>query len=161
MSDFVKQLTDNVESQAAEIAELKQSLAALTDKLNPPKPAPVSPHGFGGAPVIDAKDRGRDDEDHQAYLERVHRQAQALRDHQAGEIAKRREGLPDGQERDPCGLIRWIRDGKLVPTGKALEKQIAAAAAHEKAAREADEAWRALVELPNRNAAVISDADDE
>jgi hypothetical protein len=158
VSEFVKQLTDTIESQKAELAELKQALAALTDKLNPPKPAPVSPHGFGGAPVIDAKDRGRDIEDHAAYMERIQRQAIAHREQEAGYMQKRREGLSDGQWRDDCGLIR-DREGKIVPSGRALDQQIAKAAAHEKAAKAADLAWRKSVEIPILHGA--DEADDE
>ncbi len=59
---------------------------------------------------------------------------------------KRTEGLEDGNWRDPCGIIR-DRQGKVVPSGRALEQQLAKAAAHDKAARDEDLAWRKSVEL--------------
>jgi hypothetical protein len=71
-------------------------------------------------------------------------------------MAERKEGLSDGQWRDDFGLIR-DKDGKLVPTGKALEQQPAKAAEHNKRAEEEDHAWRRLVELPIRG----TDYDDE
>lgn len=61
-----------------------------------------------------------------------------------------REGCEPGTYRDPCGLLRSEKDGKLVPTGKALEQQLAKAAEHNKRAQEEDHAWRRLVELPIR-----------
>jgi hypothetical protein len=161
--NFTEKLIADVETQAAEIAELKQAIAALTDKLNPPKPAPVSPPGFGGAPVIDAQDRGRDIEDHAAYMERIQRQAIAHQELEKSYMAKRKEGLTDGQWRDDCGIIR-DREGKVVPSGRALEQQLAKAAAHDKAARDEDLAWRKSVELPIRHGADDDDlngGDDE
>ena len=151
MSDFVKQLTNSIESQAAEIAELKQSLAALTDKLNPPKPAPMSPEGFGGGPqkVVETLED---------TVSRIHQRAA---DHQALEASymeKRREGLSDGEWRDDCGIIRDRKGKAVVRTAR----DDAAMAEFNKKAGADHIAWLKSVELPVRvNGYLASETDDD
>ena len=155
--NFTEKLIADQAALAAEVAELKQTLAALTAPK--PQPEPVSALGFGGAPVI-VRDHARDDEHHEETMERIREQAKARREHEAQELAKRTEGLEDGNWRDPCGIIR-DRQGKIVPSGKALEKQLAKAAEHEKAAIAEDLAWRKAVKLPIRVNGYLPEADDE
>lgn len=145
VSEFVKQLTDSIADQAIELAELKQALAALTAKLNPP-PLPK--------PKVDSRPE-KVVESHEDYLVRKRQEAIAHQELEKSFMAKRREGLSDGQWRDDCGIIR-DRDGKVVPTGRALEQQLAKAAAHDKAARAEDIAWRKAVDLP-----ILHGADDD
>jgi hypothetical protein len=138
-------------AQAAEIAELKLAVAALTDKLNPPPPPPVK---VDSRPDVIP-------ETHEEYLARINREAMARREEEAKELAKRTEGLEDGYWRDSCGLVR-DRGGKVALTGEGLKQKLAREAAHDKAARAEDLAWRRAVELPIRHGADKTDgAGDE
>jgi GH24 family phage-related lysozyme (muramidase) len=93
-------------------------------------------------------------ETHEKYLARINREVMARREKEAQELAKRTEGLEDGNWRDPCGIIR-DRQGKTVLSGPALEQKLAREAAHDKAARAEDLAYRRAAGIP-----ILHGADD-
>jgi hypothetical protein len=135
-------MTDTDTDTADEIAALKAAVAALQLRLDPPKPEPFK---------VDSRPE-KTQETHEDYLLRIASQAQAHKALEKSYMAKRTEGMPVGQYMDDCGLARFIKNGKIVPTGRALEQQIAKAKEHEEAVIAEDRAWRKAVELPWRGA---------
>jgi hypothetical protein len=100
--NFTEKLIADQAALAAELAEWKKTLAEL---VNPPPQPKLKFPDSRPAPLK---------ETFEEVVARVHKRAA---DHQALEksyMEKRREGLPEGQWRDDCGIIRWERDGKPV-----------------------------------------------
>jgi hypothetical protein len=142
MSDFVKNLTDSIAQQALELAELKQTVADLNAKLNPPKPEPVEVDWRKAIPTYTP--------DQLAAM--VAADAKARADAAQARHDAAREGLEPGYWRDNCGLVR-DHHGKIALTGEGLEQKLAREAEFDRAARAEDLAWRRAVELPIRHGA--------
>jgi hypothetical protein len=147
--NFTEKLVASVEAQKAEIEELKTAMAAIAAKLNPPKPA--SADTMKPAPLK---------ETFEELEARIHKRAADHKALEARYLEAMTVGCEPGTYRDPCGILRQLKDGKVVPTGKALEIAKTKAAAHEKAVIAEDFAWRKSVELPWRGD-LPSEADDE
>lgn len=111
---------DRINAQGHEIDELKETIKTLTKQLdavlNPPAPEPeveeefIYPDGLkrdGQGRILTNPDAPSYDEQLAARIEREDAQREA-------HLARRSAGLPEGQFRDPCGIIRWEKDGRTV-----------------------------------------------
>ncbi len=90
------------------VAELEALLAVKEPDKSPPAAYPDGIERDGQGNVIVSPEH----DGHDAYCKRMKAQAESERVAENEQWERRTEGLPTGQWRDPCGLIR-DRDGQL------------------------------------------------
>jgi hypothetical protein len=130
---------DQIAAQAAEIAELKQFLA---DLIAPPQPEPER---------IDGWRKSIPKFTNEELANMVTADAAKRRAEEKARYDAAPAGLPQGQFRDPCGLVRWEVDQKIVPDASVQAAQAQAKATFGETQRQEHEAWMKSVDLPLRH----------
>ena len=93
--NFTEKLIADQAALAAELATLRETVAALTAPKPKPEPAKVDSRPD---PIV--RGHARDDEEAAATMARIHQRNLDHKALEASYMAKRREGLPTGQYRD-------------------------------------------------------------
>jgi hypothetical protein len=140
--NFTEKLVADVAAQAAEIADLKAAVELLAKLSPPPKSEPVK---------LDDWRQAIPKFTNEELAAMVAADAAKRRAEEKSRYDAAREGLPKGQFRDPCGLVRWEVDQKIVPWPELQAAQAQAKATFGETQRQEHEAWMRSVDLPLRH----------